>query len=307
MNSKRVDVAFVVVLCIVCASAGPAMGQACDWLRGDGIPGVDNPVYAATTWDPDAAGPEPELLVVGGYFSLAGDVVANSIATWDGSRWSPLGSGINGGVRALAVYNGELIAGGSFTTAGGATCNRIAPWDGASWQPLGTGLTGGSSPDVVRALAALPNGDLVAGGAFTKAGAVACNRIARWDGEVWSSFGTGMSAHVFALATLPGDDVIAGGAFRTAGGQVSYFFAHWGCEVCPGDLNCDGVVSFDDINPFVLALSNWTEWRFTYTGCPERNADINGDGQYGGLNGFGDINPFVELLAGSGGYPIPCP
>lgn len=22
---------------------------------------------------------------------------------------------------------------------------------------------------------------------------------------------------------------------------------------------------------------------------------------------FGDINPFVELLAGSGGYPIPCP
>jgi len=37
------------------------------------------------------------------------------------------------------------------------------------------------------------------------------------------------------------------------------------------------------------------------------NADVNGDGVYGGVNGFGDINPFVELLAGAGGYPIPCP
>jgi len=77
--------------------------------------------------------------------------------------------------------------------------------------------------------------------------------------------------------------------------------------ICRGDLNCDGVVSFADINPFVLALSNWTEWKNTYPDCPEQNADVNGDGQYGGVYGFGDINPFVELLAGSGGQPIPCP
>lgn len=80
-----------------------------------------------------------------------------------------------------------------------------------------------------------------------------------------------------------------------------------GPTICRGDLNCDGVISFDDINPFVLALSNWTEWKNTYPNCPQQNADVNGDGQYGGLNGFGDINPFVELLAGSGGQPIPCP
>jgi len=30
-------------------------------------------------------------------------------------------------------------------------------------------------------------------------------------------------------------------------------------------------------------------------------------GPYGDLNGFGDINPFVEMLAGAGGQPIPCP
>jgi hypothetical protein len=67
-----------------------------------------------TTWDPDGNGPHKELLIVGG-FSVAGDMVANNIAAWDGNSWQPLGSGINGSVRALTVYNGELIAGGEFT------------------------------------------------------------------------------------------------------------------------------------------------------------------------------------------------
>lgn len=77
--------------------------------------------------------------------------------------------------------------------------------------------------------------------------------------------------------------------------------------VCPGDLNCDGQIDFADINPFVLALSNWEEWKRQYPDCPEENADVNKDGLYGGPNGFGDINPFVALLASGGGNPIPCP
>jgi len=63
-----------------------------------------------------------------------------------------------------------------------------------------------------------------------------------------------------------------------------------------GDLNCDGEIGFGDINPFVLALSDWNAWKQRYPDCPEENADINGDGQYGGPNGFGDINAFVNLL-----------
>jgi len=69
------------------------------------------------------------------------------------------------------------------------------------------------------------------------------------------------------------------------------------CEAVPGDLNCDGLVDFGDINPFVLALSNWDLWKTRFSDCPEQNADVNGDGQYGGQYGFGDINPFVKLLA----------
>ncbi len=62
--------------------------------------------------------------------------------------------------------------------------------------------------------------------------------------------------------------------------------------VLVGDLNCDGVVGFGDINPFVLALSNPPLYAELYPDCPLANRDIDGDGDFG----FGDINPFVTLL-----------
>ena len=62
-----------------------------------------------------------------------------------------------------------------------------------------------------------------------------------------------------------------------------------------GDLNCDGVVNFGDINPFVLALSSPAGYEAAYPGCNVMLADCNGDGYVN----FADINPFVALLAGS--------
>jgi hypothetical protein len=62
-----------------------------------------------------------------------------------------------------------------------------------------------------------------------------------------------------------------------------------------GDMNCDGLVNFQDINPFVLFLSNFPAWQATYPGCPAQNGDINGDGLY---PAFSDINPLVALLSG---------
>ena len=64
-----------------------------------------------------------------------------------------------------------------------------------------------------------------------------------------------------------------------------------------GDLNCDGVTDFADINPFVLFLSNFAAWQAEFPGCDPANGDINGDGTYGQW-AFDDINPFVQLLAG---------
>jgi hypothetical protein len=82
---------------------------------------------------------------------------------------------------------------------------------------------------------------------------------------------------------LPSGDGVPGGS------AVATFYV-----TVAGDLNCDGTTNFDDINPFVLILSNPEAWQQTYPDCPFLNGDINGDGSVN----FADINPFVALLAG---------
>jgi len=64
-----------------------------------------------------------------------------------------------------------------------------------------------------------------------------------------------------------------------------------------GDLNCDNAVSFRDINPFVLALSNPAADHANFPGCFIMNGDIN----FSGTVDFADINPFVMLLSTGGG------
>ncbi len=65
-------------------------------------------------------------------------------------------------------------------------------------------------------------------------------------------------------------------------------------EGLPGDLNCDGAVDFDDISPFVLALSGEAAYENVYPECHWLNGDANGDGTVD----FDDITPFVGLLSG---------
>jgi len=66
----------------------------------------------------------------------------------------------------------------------------------------------------------------------------------------------------------------------------------WWDSAYTGELNCSGCVGFDDINPFVLALSNPAGYQQAFPNCNILKADINDDGRVD----FGDINPFVALL-----------
>jgi hypothetical protein len=201
-----------------------ATARSCDWLPGEGVPGTDGQVWAMTTWDPDGPGPQPELLIAGGNFSVAGEIFASNIAAWNGSAWQALGTGFAEGsrsVNALMVYNGELIAGGGFHTSAGVQLNHIARWDGVAWQPLGSGMD-----DDVNALSVY-DGELIAGGSFTMAGAVRCRHVARWNGSSWQPLGEGMDDVVMALAEYNGD-LVASGSFTVAGG-VSCSHVQGGC------------------------------------------------------------------------------
>ncbi len=55
------------------------------WLPGEGLRGLNltGSASAMTVWDPDGAGPLPQVLAVGGSFSIAGTQFANGVAAWN--------------------------------------------------------------------------------------------------------------------------------------------------------------------------------------------------------------------------------
>lgn len=191
------------------------------WL--EGLPAIDGPVHAVTTWDPDGDGPLAPLLVIGGGFAHVGDVEARNVAAFDGQTWSPLGGGTNAVVFDFAVYEGDLIAGGSFTEADGETVNYIARWNGVVWSPIGEGFS-----SFVNSLAVY-NGELIAGGWFVINGQ---RSIARWTGTAWEPLGGGVSqctncgADVNAMTVYNGE-LIVGGFFQHAGSVPAKNIARW--------------------------------------------------------------------------------
>ena len=73
-------------------------------------------------------------LYVGGSFDTVNGMPINCIAKWNGTAWSPVGSGIdaNGSVDAMTVYNNALYVGGGFDSAGGVSAKNIAMWTSPS-------------------------------------------------------------------------------------------------------------------------------------------------------------------------------
>src|SRR5262245_51736075 len=188
------------LLCALAVLSTPlAIGQCPPrWLSGDGVPGVNGNIYAATTWDPDGDGPQPALLVVGGSFSVAGRTVVRNLATWDGSAWHDVGGGTGGTGRSLSTFACELIVGGGFSTAGDQWIGRMARWDGSVWRSLGTGISAPTGYETVNALATF-GGELIVGGSFNSAGGLNTRSIATWNGTDWAQLGSGIIGAVTDL------------------------------------------------------------------------------------------------------------
>ncbi len=214
--------------------------------------GMDGAVHALAVFD-DGSGAGPALYAAGG-FETAGGVIANRIAEWDGSTWSPLSSGTDGIVLALSVFDegsGDgpaLYASGGFENAGGVTAKRIAKWDGLSWSPLGYGMYSG-----VWALAAFDDRSghgpaLYAGGFFTQGGGDPDARyVAKWNGTTWFAVGSsGLTGSICPPANFyvtcqvlsvfddgsgPGPALYAGGIFCAAGGVNVKHIARWDGQI----------------------------------------------------------------------------
>jgi hypothetical protein len=201
---------------------------------------------------------------VGGEFTSAGGVSANRVARFNTqtNTWSSLGTGSSNGVNdwvfALAVVGNEVFVGGTFTSAGGVSANYVARFNTLTntWSSLGTGSSNGVS-STVNALAVVGN-EVVVGGAFTSAGGVSANRVARFNTQTntWSRLGTGssngVSSTVRALAVV-GNEVVVGGFFTSAGGVSANRVARFNTQT--NTWSSLGTGSSNGVNNRVHALA----------------------------------------------------
>lgn len=147
-----------------------------------------------------------------------------------------LGTNANFGIGAVAVSGSRVYVGGSFHTFGWLSTvnyNNVAMWDGRGWHPLGGGTAGGSNSGQVNAIAVLGS-DVYVGGAFTSAGSITADGIAKWNPTTgWSALGTGLGTGccsvnaIAATGTSAAPTVYAGGTFGTMGGTAAGDIAMW--------------------------------------------------------------------------------
>lgn len=214
------------VSAVVLCAAGPLTSQCANvLLPGSPVPGIAGSgsilVRCSTSYDPDGPGALPAVLAFAGAFTVAGNVEAQNVATWDPSTgtWSPLGGGLLGIPVALAALpNGDLVAGGFLPLHGSSS---FARWNGSTWAPM-PGFSGS-----VTALQVAANGDLIVAGQFTVAGLGSVS-LARWDGSSWFAFGGAvLGGSVESLCALANGDLVVGGSFTSIGGLPVNSVARW--------------------------------------------------------------------------------
>jgi len=269
--------------------------------------GIDGMGALATAVFDDGSG---EALYVGKYHSGVGGTFWGGIVRWDGNAWSAVGSGIDGSVIALEVFDdgggggAELYAGGSFSMAGGVSAENIARWNGSAWSPVGSG-----TDDNINALRTHNDGSgpaIYAGGSFDTAGGVSSPGIARWNGSTWSAVGSGIDGWVVALENFDGGggaELFAGGDFDTAGGVSATNIARWnGTGWLAVDSGTDDmVIALADIDDGAGTQALYVGGRFGAAGAITANGIARWTGSawqtVQGPNGIG-VEGSVSAIAG---------
>jgi hypothetical protein len=249
-----------------------------------------NPIVSSMIMHDDGMGGGPQLYIGGRFVSVDG-VPALTIARWNGTAWSAVGSNLGNTIASaevdtMLVWNGQLYVGGSNLRVNGAL-QQTARWDGTTWTAVGQNTTGR-----VWTLATFDDGSgekLYAGGTFA-----GLSRLARLEGNTWVTVDGGSASSVFKF--LNHDGKLWVGASNstptTPALPADPLYARTSCPACgPQDFNGDGDFGTDqDIEAFFACLGGSCCATCWYLG-----SDFNGDGDFGTDQ---DIEAFFRVLGG---------
>jgi hypothetical protein len=169
-----------------------------------------------------------DKLYVGGTFERANRKLANNVAVWDGTSWSTLGKGVDGGVKDICQVGTDIYVCGDFSYVNkgkndeGTPAYNIAKFDGTKWSAL--------APRTVdqKIYALATDGKrLFIGGNFKKINdETETNAVALWDGKKFQAIGGGFDRYVWTMAWHKGK-LYAGGYFAENGDDACVNMAVW--------------------------------------------------------------------------------
>ncbi len=218
-----------------------------------------------------------------------GFVALDPPATADGVNWTIDFAAQSAGEYLLTIGPAiEDLSGGEMVAAytGGFTIDATPPRVSAQ-TPLGF-VTGPVEHVDIEFSEALSPGTFTAGDVELEgpSGSVATGAPIDTGGNVWRlSIVPQSSVGPYQLLIGPDIQDVAGHSMD----------APWmsGFTILPlGDINCDGLIDLDDIDPFVVAIGGQMDYEARYPDCDWMRADCNGDGTVD----FDDIDAFVALL-----------
>lgn len=254
-------------------------------------------------------------LIAAGEFDRIGTIGdAQSIASWNGTQWSSLGTGLNDNFGNpsgddLATWNGRVVVSGYFTGGGAVNSRNIIAWNGTGWEGFAGGLNGQGARLVDFASQLVATGLLE----FEVGSGNPLGHVARWTGTQWLTIGT-VAPSSGASATKPivwNGKLVCAGLFTSINGVGAINIAQWNgtswsalgnglnglvtaLGVYNGDLYASGIFTASGATPLPGFMARWngTAWVAVGTGldvAAERMASAGGKlfvtGQMGSAGG----------------------
>lgn len=155
-------------------------------------------------------------------------------------QWTEIANtSVNGEVRCMVEYNGDLVVAGKFTEAGSISAKSIARWDGNTWTTFADGLGYNPNTDPIGVIhkMVVHNNKLYVAGKFTMSNGCIGNHIAVWDGSAWDNLNSGTDSQVRDLE-IYNEELFIVGSINQAGNIGVKEVAKW-----DGD-NWSGFTSF---------------------------------------------------------------
>jgi hypothetical protein len=194
-------------------------------------------------------------LYIFGSFDSVGAIPTYNVGKWDGNQWSDIGAGQTNhpyynpnGLFSATIYNNEIYTAGTYP--------EIFKWDGSNWSIFAN--VNHNVYDMIEY-----NGDLIVTGAFTTINGITVNGIARWDGQSWHPFGTGLAltgqpfGYGVSLEVL-NTDLYVGGYFDSVDGVAANGIARYGFQTNINDLS-------DPLNLSVYPNPSVSELNISFT------------------------------------------